>query len=93
MPSLTGVFFFVLIPSADMGKRSFQTAVTGEFNGIENYHAVFSNQAFQLAVSNTLKLIVVGLPLLLAASLLISLAVYQLDWVQAVKSEIGRAHV
>ncbi len=86
MPSLIGVFFFVLIPSVDMGKRSFQTAVTGEFNGIENYRAVFSNQAFQLAVSNTLKLTVVGLPLLLAASLLISLAVYQLDWVQAVKS-------
>ena len=69
-----------------MGKRSFQTAVTGEFIGIDNYKVIFGNQAFLLAVKNTLKLVMIGLPLLLAVSLLISLVMYRVKWVQALKS-------
>lgn len=86
LPSIAGVFLFVLLPFADVGKRSFQTAVTGEFIGIDNYKVIFGNQAFLLAVKNTLKLVIIGLPLLLAVSLLISLVMYQVKWVQALKS-------
>ncbi len=86
MPSIAGVFLFVLIPFADVGKRSFQTAVTGEFCGIDNYKVIFGNQAFLLAIRNTFKLVIIGLPLLLVASLLISLVMYQVKWVQALKS-------
>lgn len=86
MPSITGVFLFVLLPFADVGKRSFQTAVTGEFCGIDNYKVVFGNQAFLLAVKNTLRLVIIGLPLLLAASLLISLVIYQFKWGQKLKT-------
>ena len=53
---------FVLIPFADVGKRSFQTAVTGKFCGIANYREIFTNQAFLAAVKNTLKFEAVGLP-------------------------------
>lgn len=86
MPSMAGVFLFVLIPFADVGKRSFRTAVTGEFCGIENYKVIFSNQAFLLALRNTLKLVAAGMPLLIIASLVISLAMYQLTWAQGLKS-------
>lgn len=82
MPSLAGVFVFSLIPFVDVGKRSFTTAVTGSFCGMGNYRTVFSNQAFLLAVKNTLRFVSVGLPLLLAASLLLALALYGLPWAQ-----------
>lgn len=86
LPSLAGVFVFVLIPFADVGKRSFQTAVTGTFCGLDNYRTIFSNQAFLLAVKNTLRLVGIGLPLLIVVSLLISLAINRLKWVQGLKA-------
>lgn len=86
LPSLAGVVLFVLLPFADAGRRSFTTAVTGEFCGLDNYRTVFSNEAFLLAVKNTLKFVCAGVPLLLAASLLLALAMYGLDWVQGLKS-------
>lgn len=39
-----------------------------------------------LAVKNTLRFVCVGVPLLLAVSLLLSLAIYELPWVQMLKS-------
>lgn len=86
LPSLIGVFVFVLLPFADVGKRSFQTAVTGEFCGLDNYHTIISNQAFLLAVKNTLRFVGIGLPLLLLVSLLLSLAINRLKWVQGLKA-------
>lgn len=86
LPSIAGVIVFVLLPFADVGKRSFQTAVTGEFSGIDNYKVIFENQAFLLAIKNTLKLVIIGLPLLIVASLLISLVMFQFKWVQGLKS-------
>ena len=53
-PSLLGVVIFVVLPFLDVFKRSFTTAVTGQFRGIENYKIIFTNQAFHLAVKNTL---------------------------------------
>lgn len=69
LPSLTGVAVFVLLPFLDVGKRSFQTAVTKQFCGVDNYVNIFHNQAFLLAVGNTVKFVAVGLPLLLILSL------------------------
>ena len=57
-------------------RRSFLEAVTGDFNGIKNYQSVFQNQAFLLAVKNTFRFTLVGIPLLVlsgfAAALLLS---------------------
>ena len=60
LPGLAGVSVFVFFPFADVVKRSF-TNVTGEvFVGFRNYKTVFENEAFHLAMGNTLKLILVS---------------------------------
>ena len=41
-PSLLGVVIFVVLPFLDVFKRSFTTAVTGQFRGIENYKIIFT---------------------------------------------------
>ena len=63
-PGLTGILLFVLLPFADVVKRSFTTAVTGQWNGLKNYGTIFHNQAFVLAVKNTLRFTCIGIPLL-----------------------------
>lgn len=72
MPSLLGVTVFVLLPFLDVMKRSVQTAVTGEFTGLKNYSVIFHNQAFLLAVGNTLRFTFVCIPLLVFVGLLIA---------------------
>lgn len=72
MPSLLGVTVFVLLPFLDVMKRSVQTAVSGEFTGLKNYSVIFHNQAFVLAVENTLRFTFVCIPLLVLAGLLIA---------------------
>lgn len=72
LPSLFGVTVFVLLPFLDVVKRSAQTAVTGEFTGVKNYGVIFHNQAFLLAVGNTLRFTLVCIPLLVLAGLLIA---------------------
>lgn len=72
LPSLAGVTLFVLLPFLDVVKRSFQTAVTGEFTGIRNYGVIFRNQAFLLAVKNTARFTLVCIPLLVLVGLLVA---------------------
>ena len=66
LPSLAGVVLFVLCPFLDVVRRSFLTAVTEEWTGLRNYQIVFANQAFLLAVKNTVRFTLVCLPLLIA---------------------------
>lgn len=86
MPSLIGVFVFVLIPFGDMVRRSFQTAVQEKFCGLENYKMVLSNNAFSLAVKNTAKFVGVGIPLLILISLILSMALGNSKYTQQLKS-------
>lgn len=72
LPSLLGVIVFVLAPFADVCRRSFTTAVTGEYSGIDNYRQVFENKAFGLAAGNTVKFVLVCLPLLIGLGLIIA---------------------
>ncbi len=74
LPSLLGVSFFVLAPFADVVRRSFMTALSGKACGLSNYAAVLQNQAFGLAVRNTIRFEVLCLPILLAGSLALALA-------------------
>lgn len=75
-PSLAGVSLFVFLPFADVVKRSF-TNISGEtFVGLCNYKTVFENEAFHLAMGNTLKFILVCVPLLLVCSLVLANIVY-----------------
>ncbi len=73
-PSFLGVTIFVLLPFADVLRRSFTTAVTGRFRGVENYKMVFTNQAFGLAVKNTLRFTAVCIPLLVIIGFFIALS-------------------
>ncbi len=74
-PSLLGVCIFVLIPFVDVVRRSFLDAMGNEFTGIRNYENVLCNEAFQLAAGNTIKFILVCIPLLLLISLLCALLI------------------
>ena len=72
-PSLTGVSVFILIPFADVVRRSFLNAVGSEFVGLKNYKSVLQNTAFELAAGNTVRFLAVCLPLLLSISLFLGL--------------------
>ena len=86
LPSLAGVLIFVLLPFADVVRRSFLTAVTEEWTGLHNYELVFANQAFRLAVKNTVRFTLVCLPLLIGIGLFLSVQLSRLKKVQLIKS-------
>ncbi len=92
-PSLLGVAIFVLLPFADVLRRSFFTA-GGKFAGLSNYAAVLNNTAFRLAAGNTLKFVMLCIPVLTALSLLLAAAAHRLSaeacrscsWVEVAKT-------
>lgn len=86
LPSLAGVLIFTFLPFADSLRRSFCTAVTGDFVGVNNYKAVFSNEAFRLAVKNTAKFVGICLPLLISVSFLAAYALSRLKYIRLIKS-------
>ena len=86
LPSLAGVLVFTLVPFADSLRRSFCTAVTGEFAGFDNYKATFHNEAFQLAVKNTALFVGVCLPLLIISSFLEAYALSRLKYIKLIKT-------
>lgn len=86
IPSLIGTGGFVLIPFLDVFRRSFLQAVGNGFVGLDNYRLVLTNAAFRLAAGNTIRFMVVCLPLLLGLSLglaiLVQRAVHFRKWVK-----------
>jgi len=76
-PSLIGIFVLVLIPTADVIRRSFFSAMGDQFVGLENYKTIFENASFQLAVHNTIRFLLVCIPLLLLCSLAAALLLYR----------------
>lgn len=85
-PSFFGVCLFVLLPFGDVIRRSFLTAVTEEFNGIDNYTLIFHNDAFLLAVKNTLFFTSFCIPLLVALGLFIALPLGRAKHAQFIKT-------
>ena len=86
LPSFLGILMFVLLPFLDVMRRSFTTAVTGEFVGGKNYQAIFQNQAFLLAVKNTLRFTVVCIPILVSAGLITALMLNKIKKKSFIKS-------
>jgi len=74
-PSIAGILVFFLVPFADTVRRSFYDARGRNFIGLDGYASVVRNDAFRLAAGNTAKFIAVCIPLLLAMSLIIALAI------------------
>lgn len=72
LPGFCGVAFFSFLPFMDVIRSSFVQVVSGRFCGLENYRTVLHNRAFLLAVKNTLRFLLVCLPLLLGISLVLA---------------------
>ncbi len=81
-PSLAGVCGMFLLPTADVVRRSFLSAMGDSFVGLENYRTIFANESFQLAARNTIRFIVVCIPLLLLLSLGAALLLYRMKRLQ-----------
>lgn len=77
LPGLAGVILFVLLPFGDVIRRSFYTALSGEFTGFKNYMTILGNSAFRLAAVNTVRFAVVCIPLLLLGGLGLALLIYR----------------
>lgn len=88
LPGLIGVCVFVLIPFADSVRRAFCTATTGEFIGADNFRTVFHNEAFRLAVKNTVLFTLVCLPILISASFIVSYWLCKLKHIRWIKSAL-----
>lgn len=76
LPSLLGVFVFVLLPFGDVVRRSFTNLTGDTFIGLQNYKTIGENAAFRMAMGNTLRFLAVCVPLLLILSLLLANIVY-----------------
>ena len=72
LPSLIGVAVFTLLPFLDVILRSFQSGMSRDFIGVKNYIDIFNNSAFKLAASNTIRFVLICIPLLLSLSLVIA---------------------
>lgn len=77
LPSLAGVMIFVLIPFLDAFRRSFFTAMSGQFVGLQNYVNVFHTKAFRAAVSNTARFMGICIPALILLSLFVAVIINQ----------------
>lgn len=74
IPSLIGILIFVFIPFFMSVYYSFTQGVTDmHFVGFRNFIDLFGNPTFTLAIKNTVVFIGIGVPLLFAISLALSL--------------------
>lgn len=76
LPNLLGVLCFSLAPMLRVLIASFQSAVGGRWMGLKNYLTVLKNPAFQTAIGNTARFTAVCIPMLVALSLLLAVALH-----------------
>lgn len=84
--SLVGVLLFVLLPFADVVRRSFVTAMSNQYTGFDNYKRVLGNEAFALAVKNTLHFIGAAIPLLVFIGLLVAFVLSKIGDIRVIKA-------
>lgn len=78
LPFLAGFALLYLIPFAWSIQKTFTAGAGGiRFAGLQNYADLFRSAAFRLAAGNTFHFIAVGVPLLMALSFLLALALYR----------------
>lgn len=74
VPSLIGILIFYLVPFIRVLYYSFiKSQFKKDFVGLQNYKDVLSNEYFQLALKNTVLLIIIAVPLILLFALLLSI--------------------
>lgn len=77
LPSLLGVIIFLWVPFLDTIRRAFVGSVSGAWAGLKNFQMVLENEAFGLAVRNTVRFTAICIPLLIVLSLLAALVLQQ----------------
>lgn len=78
LPSIIGMLVFFLIPFVICIILSLTDSISSmKFVGIDNYVDIISSRTFRLAVWNTLKFIIVAVPLIMIFSLTIAMLLYQ----------------
>jgi len=70
---LAGFMVFYIIPFGVAIERTFTGGMGSHFVGLSNFISVLNSEAFRLAAGNTIKYIGIGVPLLMALSLAVSL--------------------
>lgn len=78
LPNLFGILYFSLLPMLQVLVRSFQSAIGGNWVGMQNYFTVLNNAAFQKAAANTGKFTAVCIPILILVSLALAVLLYSL---------------
>lgn len=78
-PLVAGCLLFTVIPFALVLRYSFMrgSGFSAQFLGLENYMKVIGNEEFMLAFTNSMKFLVVGLPLIMILSYIIALLMQQ----------------
>ncbi|MCL2634612.1 MAG: sugar ABC transporter permease [Oscillospiraceae bacterium] len=75
VPSLIGTLIFFIIPYVRVLYYSFiDNQFRRSFVGLDNYVKTLSNEYFQLALKNSLLIIIIAVPILIISALIISLA-------------------
>lgn len=73
LPSLCGILLFFLVPYA---RVLYYSVISDQFRRkfvwLDNYRELLANEYFRLAMKNSLKLIVIGVPLLILLALILS---------------------
>lgn len=78
LPAILGMTVFFLIPFALSVYISMTTGLNStKFVGLKNYAEMLQNSTFQLAAWNTLRFILIAVPLIMIISLLIALLLYR----------------
>lgn len=78
LPFLAGFLLFFVVPFLWSAAYSLTGGVGGlEFVGLRHYRSLLQSRAFLLAVKNTLKFLVIGVPLVMLLGLGVSLVLYQ----------------
>lgn len=78
IPSLTGFLILYLIPLFLVLKYSFQkSSFNTSFVGFDNYINIVHNKSFCLAMNNTIKFVIIAIPLIIVLSFLLALTVYE----------------
>ncbi|MCM1008918.1 MAG: sugar ABC transporter permease [Ruminococcus flavefaciens] len=86
LPSLVGGMIFIFLPFIDSMRRSFCASGSGRFVGFKNYQVAFKNEAFLLAVKNTVLFTVICIPVLITLSFFVSYAICKLKHIRLIKS-------
>ena len=77
LPFLTGFVIFFFIPFVWSIAYSFTGGVGGmRFVGLSHYQSLFASQAFQTAAVNTLRFLLIGVPLVIFFGLAVALVLY-----------------